>query len=250
MFRLAVKHGRLKTAPAITISEAKNARVGYFERDDFNAVLAQLPEYLCAPMRFAYLTGWRLASEVLPLRWANVDLGAKIVTLDVNTTKNDDGRTFPFDGFPELSAMLEQQRRLTRAAERAEGRLIPYVFHRGGRPIKSYKNAWGRAVDRAARGGSREALAQIVRPQLLGRIVHDFRRTAVRNLVRAGVDESLAMKLTGHRTRAVFARYNITNEADLRAGVAKYSAHLEGPKKGHKGATGGHSRRRAGGGST
>jgi integrase len=101
------------------------------------------------------------------------------------------------------------------------------VFHHhDGKPVKSYKNAWHSACARAARGGSQDAVAELTRPQLVGRIVHDFRRTAVRNLVRAGVSEGVAMKLTGHKTRAVFERYNITSEADLRDAVGKLATHL------------------------
>src|SRR5262249_38986563 len=115
---------------------------------------------------------------------------------------------------------------------------VPWVFHHhDGKPIEGYKRAWNAAVHRAARGGSREKLAEVTRPQLVGRIVHDFRRTAVRNLVRAGVPEGIAMQLSGHKTRSVFDRYDIKNEADLRAGVAKLAAHLS-PAKGNPDAKG------------
>jgi site-specific recombinase XerD len=247
-FKLALEHRRLAVMPKITIREPKNARAGFFEPDDFAAVLAQLPVDLQPVMRFAYLTGWRVRSEVLPLTWDRVDFAAGVVRLEVNTTKSDDARTFPFDALPELAALLRAQRAATTALERAEGRIIPHVFHRGGKAIRSYHNAWDRAIARAARGGSSEALAAITRPQLAGRIVHDFRRTAVRNLVRAGVDEHLAMKLTGHKTRAIFDRYDIVNEADLRAGVGKLAAHMAAiggkAKRGRgsaKGTTGGQS---------
>jgi hypothetical protein len=168
-----------------------------------------------------------------------VDFAAGVVRLD--TSKNDEGRVFPFDKLPELAALLTAQREHTKEIEaerRQPGDLTrcPWVFHRDGKPIEGYKRAWNTAVHRAARGGSREALAEITRPQLVGRIVHDFRRTAVRNLVRAGVPEGIAMSLTGHKTRSVFDRYDIKNEADLRAGVAKLDAYLSPKPQNAKGA--------------
>lgn len=245
-------------APCVSTPKVKNERSGFFEADDFAAVLKELPEALRPVMSFAYLTGWRVRSEVLTLTWDRVDFAHGLVRLEPNTTKNDEPRTFPFDALPELAALLQDRRATTQALERSEGKIIPHVFHRHGRPIKNYYRAWEKACRLAARGGSSEPLAQVVRPQLVGRIVHDFRRTAVRNLVRAGVTEQVAMRLTGHKTREVFERYNITNEADLRAGVAKLATHLAGgaeadnaienqlPRRA-KGTKGGQSRRRAGG---
>lgn len=229
MFNLAVEQKLLAPhqLPTIKTPDPRNARSGFFERGDVEAILAELPEYLRPVIRFGYLTGWRVQSEVLPLTWRQVDLDAGIVRLEPNTTKNDEGRVFPFDALPELRALLEDRRRATTAVERATGAIVPWVFHRDGEPIWSYRRAWDNAVDRAAHGESRQpgrkrsGARAVVRPQLVGRIVHDLRRTAVRNLERASVPRSVAMKLTGHKTEAVYRRYAIVAEADLREGVAK-----------------------------
>ncbi|MFI5228494.1 MAG: tyrosine-type recombinase/integrase [Gemmatimonadales bacterium] len=225
-FRLAVKDRRLPSAPAISTPAPRNARTGFFEPGDFAAVLAQLPEPLKPVMQFAYYTGWRVRSEVLTLQWSQVDFAAGIIRLEPNTTKNDEGRSFPFDALPDLAALLEAQRAARVTIERQTGTMVPWVFHRVGAPIKSYVRAWAVACERAARGGATSPVAAIVRPSVVGRLVHDFRRTAVRNLVRAGVPDTIAMRLTGHKTRSVFDRYDITNEADLRAGVGKLAVHM------------------------
>jgi integrase len=233
-FRLALRQRRLHTMPSIVIRAAKNARVGFFEPDDFTAVLAELPAYLRPVMTFAYLTGWRVRSEVLPLTWDRVDLDAGVIRLDPNTTKNAEGRVIPFAALPALDALIRSQHAATQALERERGAITPCVFHRNGAPIEGYKRAWTLACDRAAHGGvtaTDGAPRVVVRPALLTAIVHDFRRTAVRNLVRAGVPDGVAMRITGHKTRSVFERYNITNDADLRAGFAKLDAHLNPPAK-------------------
>jgi integrase len=179
-------------------------RKGFFERDQFEAVRRQLPPALQPIATFEYLTGWRNYSEVYLLTWAHVSFADGMVTLDPGMAKNDDPRPFPLTA--ELRALLEAQRAATEGLQRRTGRIIPWVFHRNGRPVKDMRRAWKTACDAAG---------------LPGRIPHDFRRTAVRNLTRAGIPERVAMQLTGHKTRAVFERYNIVSAGDLRAAAEK-----------------------------
>ncbi|HEU4995881.1 MAG TPA: tyrosine-type recombinase/integrase [Gemmatimonadaceae bacterium] len=242
MFRLAVDTRQITSAPKISTPTPRNARQGFFEPDDFLAVMAELPDYLQAPMQFAYLTGWRIASEVFALTWDRVDFRAGTVRLEPNTTKNHEGREFPFSALPALAALLERQRGLTDELEHELGRRIPTVFHRRGNAIVNHHFAWRSACDRAAHGGKgpKEKARVLVRPTIVGRIAHDFRRTAARNLEWAGVPRSVAMQLTGHRTESIYRRYAIVASADLRTGVSKLAAHMdpEGSKQAPKGAAG------------
>jgi integrase len=99
-----------------------------------------------------------------------------------------------------LREVVEKQPETTKALEKATGRIIPWLFHRDGKPIKSFRRAWRRACKDAG---------------VPGKIPHDFRRTAVRNLERAGVPRSAAMKMVGHRTEAIYRRYAIAEEKML-----------------------------------
>src|SRR5262249_58197351 len=95
MFNLAIQAGKLIQKPHIPFLKEHNVRVGFFEREQFVAVLAHLPEAVRPAATFAYLTGWRIDSEVLPLEWRQVDFGAAEVRLDPGKTKKGGGRTFP-----------------------------------------------------------------------------------------------------------------------------------------------------------
>lgn len=110
MFNLAREEEVVDKVSVIKTSDPKNARERFFEADDFEALMAELPEELVPVMRFRYLTGWRMRSEVLPLQWRNVDFDAGVVRLEPNTTKNREGREFPFDVLPELDQLLRERR--------------------------------------------------------------------------------------------------------------------------------------------
>ena len=87
---------------------------------------------------FLYLTGWRIG-EVLSLEWSQVDFRSRTVRLDPGTTKNEEGRMFPFDTFPALGDLLKRQRRTTKLVERKVGRIIPSVYRGRGRTYKEEK---------------------------------------------------------------------------------------------------------------
>jgi integrase len=203
MFRVA----RLPR-PELPHVEVRNVRQGFFEPAELQAVLGHLPPEVAAVTKFGAWTGWR-KSEILGLQWKDVDLLRGLVHLPPGTTKNGQGRTYPVSAHPELARLLQEQRQVTTDLEHAQGRIIPWVFHRAGAPIRDMDNAWKRAV----------RLARVP-----GRLFHDLRRTAVRDLERARVPRSVAMKLTGHLTESVFRRYAIVDEADLAEGVSKLTA--------------------------
>ena len=212
MFTLAIQAGKLLYRPHIPMLEERNARQGFFEREAFESVRAHLPAPLRPLATFAYVTGWRTKSEILPLQWAQVDRAAGIVRLEPNTTKNREGREFVYSAIDELREVIEAQWQAREALKR-QGKICPWVFHRDGEPIKHFRRAWLTACKRAG---------------CPGRIPHDFRRTAVRNLVRAGVSEQVAMRMTGHKTRSVFDRYDIVSGDDLRNASARLNAALTG----------------------
>jgi integrase len=219
----------LSAKPSISTPDPHNARSGFFEESDFRAVLLELPEPLRPAMEFAYWTGWRIQDEVLALTWAQVDFSAGVIRLEPNTTKSDQGRSFPFSALPELAALVQRQREHTDAVERQLGMIVPTVFHRNGRPIRAYLDGWRAACKRASTV-QRHGLESVVRPRLVGRTPHDFRRTAARNLIRAGVAQHVVMQLCGWKTDAMFRRYAIVDERDLRDAVARLAG-LAAPRE-------------------
>jgi integrase len=232
MFTLAVQAGKLLHKPHIPLLSEHNTRTGFFEPEQFARVCAHLPAALRPVAEFAYITGWRIPSEVLRLEWRQVDFTGGHIRLDPGTTKNGDGRVFPITD--DLHVLLDAQYAAHQRAQRA-GHLAPWVFFRmvatGRRgpqqpkPIKSITKAFAAACRAAG---------------CPGRIPHDLRRTAVRTMVRRGIPERVAMSLTGHKTRSVFERYNIVSDGDLRTAAMQLGS-LIGTKKGQLGTDSGSS---------
>jgi integrase len=203
MFKLAVRKGKLPASPHIeTLDESGNVREGFLEPPEFEAVCALLPDYLQDAARFAYLTGWRVGA-IRALEWRDVDLRARTLQLHAAHAKNKRAKLLPL-----TAALLELIERRAVARDLAR----PFVFPgaAGGR-LGDFRKAWKRAC---ATAGVR------------GVVFHDLRRSGARNAVRAGVPEQVVMELGGWRTRAVFARYNVTSERDLADAIARVSDYV------------------------
>jgi integrase len=200
MFHLAVQDGKLCHIPHFPMLKEAPPRKGFLEYGDFQELRQELPEHLRPVATTGYYTGMRLG-EILGLRWDNLDFMNGELRLDAGTTKNDEPRTVPLTG--ELLEMLKIERQRNPHAE--------FVFTQNGRRVGSFYKAWKSACKRAS---------------LAGLLFHDLRRTGLRNLVRAGVPERVAMAISGHKTRAVFERYNIVSGRDLKDAAQKLETYL------------------------
>jgi integrase len=200
MFSLAIKQRLLSPGqkPLIEMLRVNNIRKGFFEQEQFRAVLRHLPDECKTIATVAYVTGWR-RKELLTRQWRHLDLDAGWLRLEPGETKNREGRMFPLTAALRECLVIHLER--TRDLERQTGKVIPWIFHRNGRPVRSFRYAWRRACLAAG---------------VPGRLFHDFRRTAVRNLERAGVPRSAAMAMVGHKTEAIYRRYAIVDEGALR----------------------------------
>jgi integrase len=216
MFTLAMEAEKVTHRPAIKMLKENNTRAGFFERSQYDAVRDALPTHLRPLATCLYVTGWRIVSEVLPLRVSQVDASAGVVRLEPGTTKNDEAREFPYKTITALNEAITTQLASAERIGRDHSKIVSHLFHeQDGSALTEYhfRLAWKAACTAAG---------------CPTRIPHDFRRTAVRNLVRAGVPERVAMQMTGHKTRSVFERYNITSGSDLNDAAAKLDALLAG----------------------
>ena len=191
MCTLAVHWGWLDTVPGFPDRLRENPpRQGFFEHPEYLAVRAHLPAPWQDILDLAYYSGWR-KNEILGLTWDELDEAGGVIRLSPARSKTLVGRILPISQ-PIAEALA--RRRARRDPD------SPLVFHRDGIPIRRWRTAWRTACQAAG---------------VPTRFLHDCRRTAARNLIRASVPERVAMLLTGHKTRAIFDRYNIINEQEL-----------------------------------
>jgi len=183
----------------ISMLEEKNVRTGFLDDAGYMRLKQELPEYLRPLFVVGYHVGNRLG-ELRKLRWNQVDFAQSRITLNPGETKNGEGRTLPIYG--EMKEWLMMQRDI-RDAKFPE---CDRVFQDEGRPAGDFRKAWRSACKRAGVGNL---------------LFHDLRRSAVRNMIRAGISEKVAMQISGHKTRSIFDRYNIVNERDIVEATSK-----------------------------
>ena len=216
---------KVDRVPHIPMLKENNVRKGFFEDSDFLKLKDALPFYLQAPVIFAYKTGWR-RSEIFNLTWKHVDMNQGIIRLEPGETKNDDGRTYYLDG--ELRSVFKDL-----WSNRAIG--CPYVFHHHGQRIKDFRWQWNKACRDLGLGYGYKVKPKYVTKweKVLspGPMLHDFRRTAIRNMVRSGISENVSMAISGHKTNSVFKRYDIVSPDDLKRAAQQHEAYLERQRK-------------------
>jgi integrase len=199
MFTLGVRARKVYSMPAFPHLEERNVRKGFIEDGQYQALAKACSAeglWLRAMFEVGYNFGWRV-SELLNMRVRQIDLASRTIRLEVGETKNDEGREVEMT--PLVYALVQQ----CVTGKRGED----FVFTReSGKPVRDFRGAWEKVCKQAGV------------PELL---FHDLRRTAVRNMVRRGIPERVAMTISGHKTRSIFDRYNIVSKSDLHEAAKK-----------------------------
>jgi len=219
-FKMAAAADPPKVLRPLTIAkldESENVRQGKFTEREAQQIFSSLRPYLADVARFAYETGCR-AGEILKLRWEYLQKDA--LQVPAKLTKTRTARSIALT--PELEAIV-----LRRRAAHVKG--CDLIFHHNGRPIKDYRKAWwsaccinglGKFFCRNCRdddGAYTSALdverrcpkcgQKCERPKYVGRLFHDFRRSAAYEMWKAGSTVEECIEVTGHKSQAMFKRY-------------------------------------------
>jgi integrase len=203
-FNLAVKESRLSRSsiPYFELLPEHNAREGFAEKGDIDRIISQLSDTDVRDyVLWGFWTGMR-KGEIGKLVWADLDKEAWMLTLPGRSTKNKK---------PRKLALIGTYREIIK--RRLNARVIgcDLIFHRHGKPIGSFRKAWLNACKKAG---------------VAGLLFHDLRRSAIRNMVRAGIERTVARSISGHATESVFIRYNIVDEEDLKDAAIKTEAYV------------------------
>lgn len=202
MFRLGMyatppKVLRLPKFPKLT---EDNIRKGFLEDDQYKKLMEYCPDvWFRAMVEMGRTYGWRI-SELINLRVKQIDLRTRTIRLEPGTTKNKDGREVT------MTAAVHTLLAKCLAEKAADD---PVFTRSDGTPVRDFRDTWAKATEAAG---------------VTGLLFHDLRRTAARNLRRAGIAEGVIMKIGGWRTRSVFERYAIVSQSDIADALRKLEA--------------------------
>jgi len=206
MFSLAIEAGKLTRKPVFKMLMGEKVRQGFVDHADFLRLLGELPGHVRSFVEFLYHSGWRKGAAQ-DLKWSEVNMGHRTISLEMEEAGKPKVEVLPLQD--RLWEIIQERHRVRRLD-------IPSVFHHKGRGVGDIRKAWASACKRAG---------------LSGLLVHDLRRSAARNLSKAGVKEAVAMKITGHRTRNMYLRYRIVDEDELREAHSQLQSYLDSQPK-------------------
>ena len=216
------KPQKVMSLPKFPRPAEDNIRAGFLDPEKYQALTANATElWLRAIVEVAYTWGWRKSELRMQVR--QVDFNANVVRLDPGMTKNKKGREVTMT--PTIRALLKECAHGKQAKD--------FLFTRkDDSPVKDFRKTWRNLCLASGVGQMlccecNEVVTEnkcecgSSRLRYEGLTLHDLRRTAVRNLVRAGVPEHTAMAISGHKTRSVFDRYDIVDQRDISNAMLK-----------------------------
>jgi integrase len=206
MLSLAAEEGRIQVRPKIRLLKAGPPRRGFLPRDQFDNLLSHIPLNLKPLITFLYYCGVRLG-EAKQIEWTQVDLSAALIRLEGEQTKSSEPRTVPLPDV--LVKMLD-------TVDDKTGMVFDHT---------NLRKAWHRACVQSNLGALTKVEGK-ADPRYNGLIIHDLRRSAIKNLIKAGVNERIAMSISGHKTRAVFDRYHIVDTDDVVEAMRRVETNL------------------------
>jgi integrase len=214
MLRIAYEDGKLQAVPVIRLLKEPAARKGFLPVAKFEELLGALPSYLRPLILFLYWCGVRLG-EARAIEWPQVDLQGRLIRLESDQTKNSEARTVP------LPAVLVD---ILSVAQPKTGRVFGDT---------NLRMEWASACAAVGLGKTEKVKSKsgFKWQSYSGLIVHDLRRSAIRNLVNAGVPEKTAMAISGHKTRSVFDRYTIVSTDDITNAMRRVELATLRPRK-------------------
>lgn len=199
---------KVNRVPGFPRLAENNVRKGFLEDGQYEKLFGSCSEnWFRAIVEVGRTYGWRI-SELLNMRVKQIDLLSRTIRLEPGTTKNSDGREVT------MTKRVHELLTLCVFGKKADH----FVFTRSnGEPVRDFRGTWAKACETA---------------EVPGLLFHDLRRTAARNLRKAGVPEGVIMKIGGWRTRSVFERYAIVSQSDIADAIARLESR-DGHSFGH-----------------